>query len=119
MNLASPEQREERNWAMACHLAGLSLYIGIPFGNILGPLLVWLLKKDQFPLVDDQGREAVNFNISMTIYFLVCFLLALVLIGIPGLIVMPFVHVLLIVIGASRAANGEGHRYPFTMHFIS
>jgi len=118
MNVLDPQEREARNWAMACHLAALALYVGIPFGNIFGPLLVWLLKKDQIPVVNDQGREALNFNISMTLYTVVCFLLVFFLVGIPALMVLPFIHVLLVVIAASRAANGEVHRYPFTINFI-
>jgi len=57
-----------RNWAMGCHLAVLAVYMGIPFGNILGPLIIWLVKKDEFPLVDEQGKESLNFQISMLIY---------------------------------------------------
>lgn len=51
-----------RNWAMGCHLAALTCYVGIPFGNILGPLLVWLFKKDEYALVDEHGKEALNFR---------------------------------------------------------
>lgn len=125
--LPDPLERESRNWAVACHLAGLLGYIGfatglhfiVPFSNIFAPLLLWLIKKDQLALVDDQGREAVNFNISMTIYGFVCLMLSFVLIGIPALITLPFVHVFLVVIAASRAANGERHRYPFTIRFVN
>jgi hypothetical protein len=58
---------EERNWAMTCHLASFAGYV-LPLGNIIGPLVAWLMKRDEFPLVDDQGKEALNFQISMTIY---------------------------------------------------
>jgi hypothetical protein len=62
------EEQKNRNWAMGCHLAALALYIGIPFGNIFGPLIIWLIKKDEIPLVDEQGKESLNFQISLILY---------------------------------------------------
>ncbi|MFV1964993.1 MAG: DUF4870 domain-containing protein, partial [Pirellulaceae bacterium] len=59
---------DERQWAMFAHLAALSGYIGIPFGNIIGPLIVWMIKKDESSFVDDQGKESLNFQISMLIW---------------------------------------------------
>src|ERR1700680_445708 len=73
-------QSEARTWAMLCHLSSISGFIGVPFGHIVGPLIVWLVKKDQFPLVDDQGKESLNFQISMTIYGIVAGVLCFVLI---------------------------------------
>jgi len=88
---ARPEQpsvpdKSANTWAMACHLSALAGFIGIPFGHIIGPIVFWMLKKEQFPVVDENGKEALNFQISVTIYGLVCALLVLVLIGIPLLI---------------------------------
>ena len=64
-------QAEEKNvttWAMLCHLSALSTYIGVPFGHIILPLIIWLIKKDASPFIDEQGKESLNFQISMTIY---------------------------------------------------
>src|SRR5690349_455038 len=80
---------DARTWATVAHLAGFLMYSGIPFASILGPLVVWLLKRDQSPYVDDQGKEAVNFQISMALYALliaptVCFVIGWVLLAILG-----------------------------------
>jgi len=81
------EQQEERNWGMFCHLAALAGFI-IPLGNVIGPLVIWLMKKDESQFVDDQGKESVNFQISFIIYALVAALLVIVVIGIVLLIVL-------------------------------
>jgi hypothetical protein len=57
----SDADKKARNWATFCHLAALAGFIGIPFGNILGPLITWLVKRNEYPLVDQQGKEALNF----------------------------------------------------------
>jgi len=70
-------------WGMFCHLSTLCGYV-MPFGNILGPLVVWLIKKDEYPLVDDQGKEALNFQISITIWTVIAAILCIIIIGIPS-----------------------------------
>jgi len=61
-----PTTKDDRTWAMLCHLSGLAGYV-VPFGNIFGPLIIWLIKRDQSWFVDDQGKEALNFQISWAI----------------------------------------------------
>src|SRR6476469_8907749 len=73
--------RNERMWGMFCHLAALAGYIGIPFGNVIGPLVIWLIKKEDYPFVDDQGKESLNFQITILIAAFVAFLSAFVAIG--------------------------------------
>jgi hypothetical protein len=114
-----PQEKIARNWAMACHLAGLSAYIGVPFGHIFGPLLIWLIKKDEIPFVNDQGREAVNFGITLTIFYVAAFITAFFLIGIPALLALPVVHLVIGIIAAMRASEGEVYRYPFNIRFIN
>lgn len=114
-----PQEKIARNWAMACHLAGLSAYIGVPFGHIFGPLLIWLIKKDEIPLVNDQGREALNFGLTLTIFYIISGLLVFVLIGILPLMLLPLVHIILGIVAAVRASEGEVHRYPFNIRFIN
>ena len=58
--------KDERMWGMFCHLAALAGFI-IPFGNIIGPLIVWQIKKEEFPFVEDQGKESLKFQISIFI----------------------------------------------------
>lgn len=112
-------ERQSRTWGMLCHLAGLACYIGVPFGNILGPLVVWLIKKEEFPFVDEQGKEALNFQISMTIYGIIAGILIIVLIGIPLLLGLLVAHIVLVIVAAIRANDGESYRYPVTIRFIT
>ena len=79
-NGAMPDS-EARKWAMIAHLAGFIGYLMPVIGSLIGPLLVWQLKKDQHPFIDDQGKEALNFQITVALSALVCVLLMAVLIG--------------------------------------
>ena len=108
-----------RNWAVAAHLSGLSLYFGVPFGNILGPLLIWLFKKDESPFVEAQAKEALNFQISISIYGVVAAMLAFVLVGfllVPALFVA---HIVLTIIASVKVSEGGGYSYPLTIRLIS
>ncbi|HPJ30170.1 MAG TPA: DUF4870 domain-containing protein [Methanothrix sp.] len=62
------ENQDARTWATICHLSALLMLLGVPLGNVLGPLAVWLVKRNQHPFVDDQGKEALNFQLSVTLY---------------------------------------------------
>lgn len=104
---------------MLAHLSALLVFTAIPFAHILGPLVVWLVKRDQFPLVEDQGKEAINFQISMTIYGIVAAILVLLLIGIVIGIALMIAWVVLVIIASVKANNGERYRYPLTIRFIS
>jgi uncharacterized Tic20 family protein len=110
--------REARQWAMFCHLAGLAKYVPIPLSNVLAPLILWQIKKDQWPFADDQGKEAVNFQISITIYAIVCGLLFCVGIGVFLLPVLGVLDLVFIIIAALKANEGELYRYPLTIRFI-
>jgi len=110
--------KEERTWAMAAHLTAFSTYIGLGFGGVLGPLIVWMIKKDSMPIVDDQGKEAMNFNISILIYELLCLPLFIVVIGVPLLIVVMIIHVIFTIVASVKAYDGELYRYPLTIRFI-
>jgi uncharacterized protein len=117
-NDMKPEERKGRTWAMLSHLSALTLFVGIPFGNLLGPLLVWLLKRNEYPQVDEHGKESLNFQLSMTIYALFAALLIIVLIGIPLLVVLAVIDAVLVVIASIKASNGEPYRYPLTIRLI-
>ncbi len=108
----------ERNWAMFCHLSALVSIVGIPFGNILGPLTLWLIKKDELPVVDVEGKEALNFQLSMTIYSMVAFLLCFVFIGFLLIFPLIIANLILIIVAAVKASNGESYQYPLTIRFI-
>ena len=110
--------KDARMWAMICHLAGLA---GLPvpvIGNIVAPLIIWQIKKDEFPFVDEQGKEAVNFQISISIYFIVSVFLCCICIGaflVAAVIIIFFVFLL---IAAVKANNGYHYRYPLSIRFI-
>jgi len=92
--------------------------LGIPLGNILGPLVLWLVKKEGDALVDATGKEVLNFQISASIYGIVCILLAFVAIGFVLLPVLLIAVVVYTIIGAMKANEGQLYRYPFTLRFI-
>src|SRR4051812_12916572 len=73
--------KDEKMWAMLSHLTSLSGYLIVPFGNVLAPLIIWLIKKDTMPFVDDQAKESLNFQITLTIGMLVSAILTLVCVG--------------------------------------
>ncbi len=104
-------------WAMLCHLSALAGYI-IPFGSIIGPLVIWQMKKAEFPLVDDQGKEALNFQITVGIAAIVCIALIIVVIGIPMLLALGVANLVFIILGSLKANKGEAYRYPFAFRFV-
>jgi hypothetical protein len=115
--MAKMEESQERTWGMLCHLSALAGFI-IPFGNIIGPLLIWLIKKDESSFVDDQGKEALNFQISITIYCLVAAMLILIIIGIFLLIGLGILALVLIIVASVKTNSGEKFRYPLTIRLI-
>ena len=109
--------KDERTWAMLCHFSAFSGLI-FPFGNFLAPLIIWLIKKEEMPFVEDQGKEVLNFQISMTIYLLISGLLCIILIGIPiviGLVIFCFI---ITIIAAISANDGKAYRYPMNLRLI-
>jgi len=114
----SPEEKQQRLWAMLCHLTALSCFLWIPFGNILGPLVIWLIKRNDIPLVDSEGKKSLNFQISITIYAAVAGLLCFVIIGIPILIALLIFDFVIVTKSAIRASEGKYQEYPITIRFI-
>ncbi len=112
-----PVNLDQNTWAMLCHLSALAGFV-IPLGNILGPLVIWLIKKDEYPLVADQGKEALNFQISMTLYYIVAAILILILIGIVLLIGLGLFSLIMTIIAMVKANEGVAYRYPMCIRFI-
>jgi uncharacterized protein len=115
--MAAMSEKDARTWAMLCHVGAFAGYI-IPFGHIIAPLVIWLIKKDESPFVDDQGKESLNFQISMSIYAIIAVLLTLVVIGAVLLIALVIFDVVMVIIAAVRANSGERYRYPLCMRLI-
>ncbi|MFZ5633843.1 MAG: DUF4870 domain-containing protein [Bacillota bacterium] len=108
---------QERTWAMFCHLGGLCGYF-IPLGNIIVPLILWLIKRTEYPFVDYHGKEALNFNISLTVYVIVSLILAFVLIGFVMLFVLAILQIIFIIMATIEANKGGYYRYPLTIRLI-
>jgi uncharacterized protein len=116
-----------RNWGLAAHLSAyVGAWVALAF---LGPLVVWLLKREEHPFIDHHAKEALNFNLSFLLYGVVGGVLAvpigLLTLGIGLIPIVIVAAVLLIawlilpILAAVKAANGEGYRYPFTIRFVS
>ena len=125
-------ESQERTWATFCHLGALAMFV-IPFGNIIVPLVLWLLKKDESAFVDEQGKAALNFQISMTVYFLagtvltvlVALPLTVVLVGfvfIVGIAIclgaLKLFNIVCLVVAAVKANQGETFLYPLAIRFL-
>jgi len=114
---ATLENKDERMWGMLCHLSALAGFI-IPFGNIIGPLIVYSMKKDEYKFVADQGKESLNFQISILIYLAISTIAVLLLIGFFLLMIVGLAALILTVIAAVKANDGEYYRYPLSIQFI-
>ncbi|HWM25151.1 MAG TPA: DUF4870 domain-containing protein [Chthoniobacterales bacterium] len=108
-----------RSWCVACHLGALAGFVIPGVGHILGPLIVWLIKRGDSPEIDAHGKEALNFQISMLIYNLVAGVLCLVLIGFALLLVLHILNVVFVIVAALKAGEGEMYRYPLTIRLVN
>jgi uncharacterized protein len=116
---ASSTSSDVRIWCVLCHASAL---LGVFFhflGHLLGPLVVWLLKRDASPDIDANGKESLNFQISMLIYDVIAAVLCIVLIGIPILIGLWVLNTVLVIIASIKASRGEFYRYPFTIRLLT
>ncbi|MCD4731833.1 MAG: DUF4870 domain-containing protein [Bacteroidales bacterium] len=117
MNQFNQQQQDERMWSMFCHLSAFVGYL-VPLGSILGPLVIWSIKKEQFPAIDNHGKEALNFNISIAIYMILSAILIVIVIGILMLIALWVFQTVMIIIASIKANNGEFFKYPLSIQFI-
>ena len=80
--------------------------------------MIWLLKKDEHPFIEEQGREALNFQITFTIALMVSVFLVLVYVGLFLLVILGVVDLILIVMASLASSRGEHYRYPFSIKFL-
>ena len=118
-NLLPTPDAQARQWAMLCHYAAFFWVLAPLIGNVIGPLVVWQLKKDLHPFVDEQGKEALNFQITYSVAMMVCGALAWVLIGFPLMILVGAVAFVLTIIAGVKANEGQHYRYPFCWRPLS
>ncbi|MHC4694624.1 MAG: DUF4870 domain-containing protein [Planctomycetota bacterium] len=117
--------KDARMWAMFCHLSGLAALLPIlpVVGGIVAPLIIWQIKKDDHPFVNEQGREAVNFQISMLLYAVIGSVLCLITcVGAPltpiVLITVSIIDLIFLLIAAVKANDGFHYQYPLCIRFI-
>jgi hypothetical protein len=110
-----PKSGQETKWAMICHLAALAGYV-LPVGNVVGPLVVWMMKRKESGFVNRQGKEVLNFQISMTVYALIAVLIPLL--GVLLVTLIALVDLILLIMAAVRAKEGVEYRYPLAFRLI-
>lgn len=111
--------KDEKTWGLIVHLSALSGFVvPIPFANFVVPLIIWKTKGKEMPFVDDQGKEVINFQITVFIAAVVCALLCLIVIGIFLLIPLVIGALILTIMGALKANDGVKYRYPFAIRLI-
>lgn len=108
---------DARLWGMMVHLSALAGYL-IPFGNLIGPFVIWQIKKDRMPFVDDQGKEALNFQITLMLAMLVAGILVIVLVGLVLMPLLALIALVFIVIAGVKANSGERYRYPVSLRLL-
>ena len=111
------ENAQEKQLGMLCHLLAFSGLI-IPCGSILGPLVLWLLKKNESSFVDDQGKESLNFQITVLLAGIVSFILCFVVIGFILALAVAVAWIIYTILGAIKASEGVAYRYPYTLRLI-
>ena len=111
------DNKDHRTWAMLCHLSSFAGLL-IPFGSVIGPLIVWLAKKDEMPLVAEHGRKSLNFQLTMMIAYIISFLLMFVVIGVILLPVIAIFAFIMFVVSAIKSNDGKEVDYPLSIEFI-
>ena len=115
---------DERTWALIGHLSAFSAFVtGI--GCILGPLVVWLIKRDTLPFAGEQAKEALNFNITVALAFVALWGLTFITFGIgivltgPLMLVIGVAWIVLVIVAAIKANEGVAYRYPMTLRLVN
>lgn len=114
---AYPRSKEEKDWVTGVHAAALIGYV-FPMAWVLGPLVIWLAKKDEMPALDVHGRDVLNFQLSMVIYMAIASILIFVFIGIPALVVLGIVQLVATILGIIKASQGERFKYPWSLNIL-
>jgi len=114
-----PGTETDRSWAIAMHASAL-IGLLLPFGNLLAPFIIWLIKKPESPYLDEVGKEVVNYQISFIIYSLLCAVIAVITCGFGAILGIPLVlaWIIIIIIATIKTSNGEPYRYPATIRLI-
>ena len=109
--------QEERTVAAAAHLAAFAGHL-FPFAHIIAPLAVWLWRRDRSAFVNDQGKESINAQISLTIYVVACIPLCFVLIGFVLIGLLYLAGVIFVILAAVATYEGRVYRYPLILRLV-
>lgn len=107
----------ENTYIVFMHISQFAGYIAPLLGFIL-PLVMWLSNKDKSALIDEHGKNIINWLISLMIYAIISAFLVFIVVGIVTLIILGILAILYPIIGAIRASNGSFFKYPLTIKFI-
>jgi uncharacterized Tic20 family protein len=117
-------ENQVRTWNMLCHMSALAGLV-VPFGNLLGPLIVWQIKKNEIPSVETHGKAALNFQLTVVIAVLVSMfaglLLAIIGIGFLLMFAAMALHlcgIIFAIIAGIKVNEGKEYRYPYTLELI-
>ena|SRR5215211_398498 len=118
METSTSMPRDVRTWNVLCHATALTGFFVPWAGHILGPLIVWLAKRNDSSEIDENGKESLNFQISMLIYNVIAGVLCLVLIGFVILAILHILNLVLVIVASIQTSEGKFYRYPMTIRLI-
>ncbi|WP_422355940.1 DUF4870 domain-containing protein [Roseivirga pacifica] len=107
----------DRPWVLGAHIGTLLGY-AVALGNFIVPLIIWLSKKDESEVIAMHAKASLNFQISMATYTIIAGILALVLIGLPFLLVLPIINLICVILATIEADKGKLFKYPFSITFV-
>ena len=113
----SMSEDEERKWAMFAHIGTFSSMF-VPLGNIIAPIVIWQMKKNESPFVVEQAKESLNFQVTLMIYGLISFLLIFIIIGFFLIFALVIFGLIIVIVAGVKANEGEHYRYPMTLRLI-
>ena len=114
----APPTQEERTWAMFAHFSAFAFFVFPVGGNIIAPLIIWLTRRETSAFVELEAKEALNFNITVTLAWIVCGILTFALIGIPLGVVIFLGWLVMTIVAAVKTTEGLGYRYPFSLRLV-
>lgn len=111
--------QDEKTWGMVCHLASLAGLV-VPAGNVVGPIICWLMKKEKSAFVDRHGKESINFQLNLTMYILVSIVLGVLTLGIGFILTaaLGVYGVVMPILAGLKANNGEDYQYPYVFRLL-
>jgi len=115
--LAVASEADRKQWLLFCHLSPLAGFI-IPFGGIIASIVIWQTKKDEMPEIGEEAKEALNFQITYAIAFMVCIPLCFICIGYFIALGLFVADLILMIFGIISASNGKTHRYPMILRLV-